>query len=83
MTRQLFRGTAVTSKSYTELDVFHGKLEGLRFVEVEFPDKEASESFTPPEWFGEDVSADPSYRNSYLSTLESADEFMKKEQDHE
>ena len=64
---------------HAELDVFHGRLEGLKFVEVEFPDKEASQTFVPPEWFGEDVSADPSYRNSYLSTLETAEEFMKKE----
>ena len=66
-----------------ELDVFHGRLEGLIFAEVEFPDKEASEHFEKPDWFGEDVTGNPAYRNSYLSKLESADEFMKKEQDHE
>lgn len=53
-----------------ELDWFHGKLEGLRFVEVEFPDLEASERFTPPEWFGEEVTFDPAYRNSRLIFLE-------------
>jgi len=58
-----------------ELDVFHGPLEGLRFVEVEFPDVEASESFTPPDWFGEDVSADKRYSNGHLSELTDLSEF--------
>ena len=58
-----------------ELDVFHGKLEGLVFVEVEFPDVESADSFVAPEWFGEDVSADKRYRNGYLSELEDLSDF--------
>jgi len=50
-----------------ELDIFHGAHEGLRLVEVEFPSVEAADAFTPPAWFGEDVSTDPRYRNSWLS----------------
>ena len=50
-----------------ELDIFHGAHEGLRLVEVEFPSVEAADSFTAPSWFGEDVSAAPRYRNSYLA----------------
>ena len=50
-----------------ELDLFHSAHEGLRLVEVEFPDTVAAEEFVPPTWFGEDVSGDPHYRNSYLS----------------
>jgi CYTH domain-containing protein len=53
-----------------ELDVFHGRLEGLVFIEVEFPDMETAERFKPPVWFGEDVTQDKRYRNGYLSTLE-------------
>ena len=52
-----------------ELDLFHGVHEGLRLVEVEFPSAEAANAFVPPAWFGEDVSSDPRYRNSYLSSL--------------
>ena len=58
-----------------ELDVFHGRLEGLRFVEVEFPDVESADLFVPPDWFGEDVSADKRYRNGYLSELEDLSDF--------
>ena len=51
-----------------ELDLFHGAHQGLRLVEVEFPSVEAADAFIPPSWFGEDVSADPHYRNSYLAS---------------
>ena len=50
-----------------ELDIFHDAHEGLRLVEVEFPDTAASNTFTPPAWFGEDVSSDRRYRNSWLA----------------
>ena len=52
-----------------ELDIFHGDHEGLRLVEVEFPTVEAADAFTPPDWFGQDVSSDPRYRNSWLAHL--------------
>ena len=58
-------------KYTAELDIFHGIHEGLRLVEVEFPSVEDADAFTPPAWFGEDVSSDPHYRNSYLSSFNS------------
>lgn len=50
-----------------ELDCFHGDLEGLSLVEVEFPSVKASEEFVPPEWFGEEVTYEKGYSNSALS----------------
>lgn len=50
-----------------ELDVFYGELAPLILAEVEFPDKEATLSFSPPDWFGEDVTFSGEYHNSYLS----------------
>lgn len=50
-----------------ELDIFHGAHQGLRLVEVEFPDTASADAFVPPAWFGLDVSQDPRYRNSWLS----------------
>lgn len=50
-----------------ELDIFHGRHEGLRLVEVEFPSVEAADAFVPPAWFGQDVSEDSRYRNSHLA----------------
>lgn len=59
-----------------ELDVFHGRLEGLRFAEIEFPTVDAAEHFVKPEWFGEDVSMDSRYRNGHLSELEAFDDMF-------
>lgn len=50
-----------------ELDVFHGKFAGLILAEVEFPTIEEAENFTPPEYFGEDVTFSTEYHNSTLS----------------
>lgn len=50
-----------------ELDIFEGDLEPLILAEVEFPDEDTALSFTPPEWFGEDVTFSGQYHNSYLS----------------
>ncbi len=49
-----------------ELDDFHGYLEGLIVVEVEFKNENDANNFMPPEWFGEDVSFDKRYKNSKL-----------------
>lgn len=50
-----------------ELDVFSGCYEGLILAEVEFPTIEDADSFTPPDWFGEDVTFSGLYQNSRLS----------------
>ncbi|MEW4414024.1 CYTH domain-containing protein [Clostridium sp. AN503] len=50
-----------------ELDIFSGAYEGLMLAEVEFPSLEAAENFTPPDWFGEDVTLSGKYQNSRLS----------------
>jgi len=52
-----------------ELDIFHGYLEGLILAEVEFPSIEKAESFIAPDFISEDVTNDPKYYNSNLSSL--------------
>lgn len=49
-----------------ELDIFEGRLAGLIMAEVEFPSIQAAESFTPPDWFGVEVTQNPQYQNSRL-----------------
>lgn len=66
-----------------ELDVFHGRLEGLVFIEVEFPDEKTAVDFVPPKWFGTDVSSDRHYRNGWLSTLEKYNGFLNEPDDFE
>lgn len=50
-----------------ELDIFNGDLAALKLVEVEFESVDAANAFTPPAWFGEDVTTDKRYHNSYIS----------------
>lgn len=50
-----------------ELDIFHGKFDGLILAEIEFPNMEEAENFIPPEYFGEDVTFSTEYHNSTLS----------------
>ena len=56
-----------------ELDIFGGRLEGLCFAEVEFPDIASAKKFQPPAWMGEEVSDDSRYRNTTLSELKQYD----------
>lgn len=68
-------GYVITKKRYEipygihtiELDIFENELEGLIIAEVEFTSEEEALSFTPPEWFGDDVTDDTKYTNSDLS----------------
>ena len=50
-----------------ELDLFSGAWDGLQLAEVEFPTEAEANNFAPPEWFGEDVTFDGKYHNSWLS----------------
>lgn len=50
-----------------ELDVYRGALADLVVVELEFTSAEESKQFSPPAWFGEDVTDDTRYKNSSLA----------------
>lgn len=68
-------GLLITKKRYCiplspytiELDIFEGALAPLVLAEVEFPSEEEANAFTPPEWFGTDVTYSGKYHNSYMS----------------
>ena len=47
-----------------EVDVFHGRHEGLVIAEIELGEEE--EEFIRPVWLGEEVTGNPLYYNSYL-----------------
>jgi adenylate cyclase len=47
-----------------EVDVFHGKNEGLVIAEIELSDE--AEEFEKPEWLGEEVTGRPEYYNANL-----------------
>ncbi len=50
-----------------ELDLFEGALTGRRMVEVEFDTDEAADGFTPPDWFGREVTEDRRFTNASLA----------------
>lgn len=76
-------GNIITKKRYLislpddltiELDVFAAPFEGLLLAEVEFRSEEQALAFTPPEWFGEEVTWSSEYHNSTLSRRKISDE---------
>jgi CYTH domain-containing protein len=50
-----------------ELDVYDGDLDGLMVAEVEFDSEADAEAFTPPAWFGRDVTDDARFKNQRLA----------------
>jgi CYTH domain-containing protein len=58
----------ITHEGYVwEVDEFLGENQGLVVAEIELPEEDAP--FTKPGWVGEEVTHDPRYFNSALSTL--------------
>ena len=70
-------GNVITKKRYLipyleytiELDVFEGVFEGTIVAEVEFNSTDEANNFAPPNWFGEDVTYNKEYHNSYMSSV--------------
>lgn len=50
------------------VDVYVDANAGLNVVEVEFDSQDAAAAFTPPNWFGPDVTGDPRYSNRRMAT---------------
>jgi adenylate cyclase len=53
-----------SGKHVFEVDVFHGKNEGLVIAEIELESE--SEQFDKPDWIGEEVTGRPEYLNANL-----------------
>ena len=50
-----------------EIDVYHDSLDGLMVAEIEFTSASVSSQFTPPPWFGPEVTEDRPYKNISLA----------------
>jgi CYTH domain-containing protein len=55
-------------KRVVEIDVYHGKHEGLIVAEVEFDAEETAKNFRAPDWLADDVTGDPRYSNQLLAS---------------
>ena len=49
------------------IDIFHEELDGLAYMEIEFPNRKESESFQEPSWVVKDVTDDIRYKNGHLA----------------
>ena len=56
-----------------ELDLYKGSLEKLITAEVEFYSEIESNNFTPPTWFGPEVTNDSRYKNKNLALFGTPD----------
>ncbi|MCK4428935.1 MAG: CYTH domain-containing protein [Candidatus Aenigmarchaeota archaeon] len=52
-----------------ELDIYHGKLNGLVTAEIEFDSVKESETFKSPDWFRKEVTEDKRYKNQSLAVF--------------
>lgn len=52
-----------------EVDVFEPPFAPLIMAEVEFSSEDQANTFAAPEWFGEEVTFDGRYHNSYMSKM--------------
>jgi CYTH domain-containing protein len=50
-----------------EVDVYAGELAGLLTVEVEFESEDAADAFTPPDWFGRELTGQAQWSNAALA----------------
>jgi adenylate cyclase len=62
-TRRLMRIDGVRA----EVDEYTGDLAGLVVVEIEFDDEQAAQAFTPPAWFGPELTGEHAYANRSLA----------------
>ena len=49
------------------IDIFHGDLDGLAYMEIEFASKKESDKFKDPDWVIKDVTDDINYKNGHLA----------------
>lgn len=52
-----------------EIDIFEKPFENLCIVEVEFNSENDAKNFIPPDWFGEDITNNIKFTNSYMSNI--------------
>lgn len=65
VTKDRYKATA--ENTTLEVDVFRGQLEGLILIEVEFASKSERNAFTPPAYFGQDVTQEAFVAGAYLA----------------
>ena len=60
---------------FAEIDIFEKPFENIYIAEVEFSDLNQAQNFTPPYWFGQEITNNFRYTNSYLSEIKKFDKY--------
>ena len=55
------------NKQLIAIDIFHGDLDGLAYMEIEFPSIKESEEYKEPNWVIKDVTDNINYKNGHLA----------------
>lgn len=50
-----------------DIDIFHDQLDGLAYMEIEFPSTKSANSFKNPDWVIKDITTDMPYKNGHLA----------------
>ena len=56
-----------TSGWVAEVDIYAGALAGLCVAEVEFDSRASATAFSPPTWFGRELTGEPGWSNAALA----------------
>lgn len=59
--------TPLPTGEVADVDVYAGSLSGLSTAEVEFTSEEAAHAFTPPDWFGRELTGEAGWSNASLA----------------
>ena len=63
-----------------EIDLFSGALEGLAYLEIEFPTLEEARAYPTPSWVLADVTEDHRYKNASLARFGRPESLEKEEE---
>lgn len=62
-------------------DFFHEQLDGLTYMEIEFPTEKEANDFQAPDWLGKDVTNDINYKNQKLAQNGIPDNYQQDSQE--
>ena len=64
---------SISSDPEVCIQIYHGKYEGLKRVEVEFSTEEAAQTFQIPDWYGKEITDSVVSRDSKLLNITEAE----------
>jgi len=60
-----------------QIDIFHGELKNLAYMEIEFDNEAEAEAYKNPTWIIADITDDIAYKNGHLARYGIPESFNK------